>query len=148
MQEATKADPSIQAVAQLTKDGWPDHKSIVPADDTQYWSFMDEIHEADGILFKCHKVIVPSRLEPGMLGKIHKNHLGIEKSKRGARDLLYWPNMNAQVTDLISNCSSHRKNNAKKKALIQHEVPHIPWEKIACDLFTLGGKDYLLTVDY
>jgi len=52
-----------------------------------------------------------------MLGKIHESHLGIEKSKRRARDLLYWPNMNAQITDLISNCSSrlkHRKQNAKE----------------------------------
>ena len=58
--------------------------------------------------------------------------------------------MNAQITDLISNCSSclkHRKNNAKEP-LIQHEEPHRPWGKIASDLFTLGGKDYLLTVDY
>ena len=65
--------------------------------------------------------------------------------KRRARDLLLMccPNMNAQIRDLISNCSSclkHRKNNAKEP-LIQHEVPHRPWEKIACDLFTLGGKD-------
>ena len=150
LQEATKADPSLQAVAQLTKDGWPDHKSKVPANARPYWSFKDEIHEADGILFKGLKVIVPTRLQPEMLGKIHESHLGIEKSKRRARDLLYWPNMNAQITDLISNCSSclkHRKNNAKEP-LIQHEVPHRPWETIACDLFTLGGKDYLLTVDY
>ena len=150
LQGATKADPSLQAVAQLTKDGWPDHKSKVPANARPYWSFKDEIHEADGILFKGRKVIVPTKLQPEMLGKIHESHLGIEKSKRRARDLLYWPNMNGQITDLISNCSSclkHRKNNAKEP-LIQHEVPHRPWEKIACDLFTLGGKDYLLTVDY
>ena len=150
LQEATKADPSLQAVAQLTKDGWPDHKSKVPANARPCWTFKDEIHEADGILFKGHKVIVPTRLQPEMLGKIHESHLRIEKSKRRARDLLYWPNMNAQITDLISNCSSclkHRKNTAKEP-LIQHEVPHRPWEKIACDLFTLEGKDYLLTVDY
>ena len=58
--------------------------------------------------------------------------------------------MNGQISDLIANCSSclkHRKNNVKEP-LIQHEVPDRPWQKIACDLFTLGGKDYILTVDY
>ena len=85
-----------------------------------------------------------------MLKRIHESHLGIEKSKRRARDILHWPNMNGQISDLIANCSSclkHRKSNVKEP-LIQHEVPDRPWQKIACDLFTLGGKDYLLTVDY
>lgn len=39
-----------------------------------------------------------------------------EKSKQRARDILYWPNMNAQIRDLIANCSSclkQRKNNIK-----------------------------------
>ena len=149
-QEATRADQSLQTVAQLTKQGWPDHKNKVPADAKPYWSFKEEIHEADGILFKSHKMIVPERLRPEMLKRIHESHLGIEKSKRRARDILYWPNMNAQITDVIAKCSSclkHRKNNTKEP-LIQHEVPDRPWQKIACDLFTLGGKDYLLTVDY
>ena len=149
-QEATKADQSLQTVAQLTKQGWPDHKNKVPADAKPYWSFKEEIHEADGILFKSHKMIVPERLRPEMLKRIHESHLGIEKSKRRAHDILYWPNMNAQITDVIANCSSclkHRKNNTKEP-LIQHEVPDRPWQKIVCDLFTLGGKDYLLTVDY
>ena len=95
-------------------------------------------------------MIVPEQLRPEMLKRIHESHLGIEKSKRRARDILYWPNMNGQMSDLIANCSSclkHRKNNVKEP-LIQHEVPDRSWQKIACDLFTLGGKDYLLTVDY
>ena len=130
-QEATTADPTLQAVAQLTKQGWPDHKSKVPADAKPYWSFKEEIHEADGILFKNHKMIVPGQLRPEMLTRIHESHLGIEKSKRRARDILYWPNMNGQISDLIANCSSclkHRKNNAKEP-LIQHEVPDRPWQK-------------------
>ena len=85
-----------------------------------------------------------------MLKRNHESHLVIEKRKRRARDILYWPNMNAQISDLLANCSSclkHRNNNVEE-LLIQHDVPDRPWQNIACDLFTLGGKDYLLTVDY
>ena len=96
-QEATTADPTLQTVAQLTKQGWPDHKSKLPADANPYWSFKEEIHEADGILFKNHKMIFPEQLRPEMLKRIHESHLGIEKSKRRARDILYWPNMNGQI---------------------------------------------------
>ena len=31
---------------------------------------------------------------------------------------------------------------------MSHEVPPRPWEKIATDIFTLDGKDYLVTIDY
>ena len=31
---------------------------------------------------------------------------------------------------------------------MSHEVPSRPWEKIAADIFTLDGKDYLVTIDY
>ena len=30
---------------------------------------------------------------------------------------------------------------------MSHEVPSRPWEKIATDIFTLDGKDYLVTID-
>lgn len=95
-------------------------------------------------------MIVPERLRTEMLQRIDESHLGIEKSKRRARDILYWPNINAQISELIGNCSSclkHRTNSVKEP-LIQHEVSDRPWQKIACDLFTLGAKDYLLIVDY
>ncbi|KAL9969913.1 hypothetical protein ACROYT_G022191 [Oculina patagonica] len=42
-QEAAKADPALQTVAQLTKQGWPDHKNKVPAGAKPYWSFKGDI---------------------------------------------------------------------------------------------------------
>ena len=85
-----------------------------------------------------------------MLKRIQESHLGIEKSKQRVPGILYWPRMHVQITDLIANSSSclkHRKNNTKEP-LIQHEVSDRPLEKIACNLFTLGEKNYLLTADH
>jgi len=31
---------------------------------------------------------------------------------------------------------------------MSHEIPDRPWAKVAVDLFQLGNKDYLVTVDY
>lgn len=45
------------------------------------------------------------------------------------------------------NSQQVRKNNTKEP-LIQHQVPDMPRQKIACDLLALGGKDYLLSVNY
>ena len=127
--KATKEDPTLQTVAQLTKQGWPHHKHKIPANARPYWSFKEEIHEADGILFANHKMIVPERLKWKCLKRIHEiSHLGIEKSRQRAQDILYWPNINAQIRDLIANCSSclkYRKNNTKEP-LIQNQVLDSP----------------------
>ena len=55
LQDATAADRTLQTIAQLTKQGWPDHKSKELADKKPYWNFKEDTHEADGILFKNQK---------------------------------------------------------------------------------------------
>ena len=32
--------------------------------------------------------------------------------------------------------------------MISHDVPDRPWQKVAADLFTVKGKDNLVTVNY
>ena len=39
-----------------------------------------------------------------MLVKIHASHMGVEKSKRRERDILYWPGMNGQIEEMILKC--------------------------------------------
>ena len=33
------------------------------------------------------------------------------------------------------------------ETLMSHEVPSQPWERVGADIFTLDGKDYLVTID-
>ena len=69
-----------------------------------YWNYRDEISIYDGIMFKGEKVIVPKSMQREMLTLIHSSHLGVEKCKRRARDVLYWPRMNAEIEDAVSKC--------------------------------------------
>ena len=44
-------------------------------------------------------------------------------------------------------CITHR-NRQQQETLLEHYVPEAQWIKVAADLFTIYGKDYLLVVDY
>ena len=85
-----------------------------------------------------------------MLSKIHSSHLGIGKCKRRARDVLFWPGMNQQITDMISKCNTCNtyRNAQAREPLKSHELPGRPWQKIAVDLFVLDKQDYVVIVDY
>jgi hypothetical protein len=36
-----------------------------------------------------------------MLRRLHESHLGIEKTKKLARNFMYWPGLNGQISDMI-----------------------------------------------
>ena len=83
--------------------------------------------------------------------KIHLLHLGIEACLRRARECIYWPGMSAEMKQYISTCETCREldnTTHTRETLMSHEVPSRPWEKIATDIFSLDGKDYLVTIDY
>ena len=45
-------------------------------------------------------------------------------------------------------CREFDSTTYPKETLMSHEIPSRPWEKIVIDIFTLDGKDYLVTIDY
>ena len=72
-----------------------------------------------------------------MKERIHMGHMGIKRCKARARQLMYWPNINADITNMVSNCSACLKNRRyhQKEPLIAHEVPTAPWHKGAWTYF-------------
>jgi hypothetical protein len=40
---------------------------------------------------KGEKIVIPTSLRDEMLRRLHESHLGIEKTKKLARDFMYWP---------------------------------------------------------
>lgn len=58
--------------------------------------------------------------------------------------------MNAEVSDLIKQCSICNEFQVKNQKLPMqsHELPDHPWSQVAADQFKLHGKEYIVLVDY
>ncbi len=55
-----------------------------------------------------------------------------------------------QITDLISKCpvcNTFRRRNCKEP-MIEHDIPHRPWQKVGSDLFEFDHEQYIVLVDY
>ncbi|CAB4025222.1 PREDICTED: uncharacterized protein K02A2.6-like [Paramuricea clavata] len=104
----------------------------------------------NGVIFKRERIVIPKSMRPEMLQRIHSSHLGGESCFRKARDVLYWPNMSAEIKDMVEQCTTcnEYQQAQKKEPLMTHPIPECPWSRIAMDIFTLHGEDYLITVDF
>lgn len=150
LQQETLQDASLQELKHTVENGWPQTKSEAPTATSPYWNYRDEISTHNGILFRGAKVIVPRSMQPQMLKTIHSSHLGMEKCKRRARDVLYWPSMSKQIESVVSTCQTCNKYRRKntKEPLLPHPIPKRPWARVGADLCELNGHNYLIVVDY
>jgi len=102
-----------------------------------------------GVL-RGERIVIPLSLRSGMMNKLHEGHLGIEQCRILARDKIFWPNMNAQIADMIRKCSIclELRNSNRKEPIIPFQIPNLPWEVVATDLFTWNKTDYMVICDY
>ena len=96
--------------------------------------------------------MIPFTLRREMKTKLHHTdrHPGIERCRARARQIKFWPGINAELTELVSNSSAFIENRSslQRQPLINHEAPSEPWHKVGMDLFYFKGKNCLAFVDY
>ena len=146
----TDSDEEMQLLVKYIQEGWPTSKSQVASTVKQYYNYSNELSVIDGLVFKGNRLVVPKNLRIEMLNLIHFNHLGKEKCKNRAREILFWPLMNKEIDDVVDSCAicnKHRKGNVKE-TLINREVPDGPWETLGVDIFYYQGSEFLLIIDY
>ena len=150
IRQQTQADEHMQQLKQIILQGWPEDKAEVPPQLMNYFHLRDELTVQDDLIYRGERVVIPSAARRNMLTEIHAAHMGIEATLRRSRESIYWPGMTTQIADYISRCEICQQLNSKqqKETLKQHETPDRPWAKIGTDIFTLHGRDYLITVDY
>ena len=66
-----------------------------------------------------------------------------------AKETLCWPGLNDQLEQLILNFQlclkySRSKNKGTPHTPLGHEVPPVPWSKVATDIFHYESQPYLL----
>lgn len=148
----TKTDVTLSKVINFVKSGWPNHKKQIGPDNNVkfYFNLRNDICEENGLLFYNNRVIIPRSLRKEMLTILHEGHFGVEKVKNRARQVIFWPGMMNDIDNLITKCSvceKYRPNNVKEP-MLSHEIPLLPFEKIAVDILDFAGNSYLVLVDY
>ena len=150
IKEATQADAEMLALIKVIQTGWPESQDELPIPVKDYYTFRDELSVQNGLIYKGERLVVPTAIRPEMIRRIHSSHLGIQSCLRRAREAVYWPLMNGDVTAHVSACTLCKdfQTAQQKEPLISHETPNGPWQKVGVDLFEVDGIDYMVTVDY
>ena len=115
----------------------------------QFKKMKDELSVDDGLVLRGCQIVIPPCAIKDVLKKLHSSHQGIEKTKRRARQSVYWPGYcnDIQTTvEACSKCQYYRPSHAPEP-LLQEEVPTRPFEMATSDLFSYGGKDFLIYAD-
>lgn len=148
--QATSSDVILGKIRKYLIEGWPSRKKEVDADCKFYWKFLNDLILDDDLIFLNDRIIVPTSLRIEVLNQLHQSHLDIEKNKRRARSLVYWPGINSDIENKITTCIFCQKfrNANVKNEMISHEIPTLPFQKIGMDIFEFDKKDVLVIADY
>ena len=90
-------------VHRLTLNGWPDRQGHVPRAAGFYCSFrsVNELSIDGDILTKGERVVIPPSCRDNIMADLYGSHASINKAMDLARTCVYWPGMEADVTDYI-----------------------------------------------
>lgn len=116
----TAQNKQLSTLKRVIQSGWPETRKKCHPYISECWSHHDEITEADRLLLKGEKIIIPHNLRADMLRCIHTGHFGVEKSKHRARDIMFWPGMSKEIEKTVTNCDvcqTHCNTNTKEPML-------------------------------
>ena len=110
---------------QQIRSSWPDDKRHMPLEIKEYFPYRYELSEHERLVYKAQNVLISPALRSDTLKKRHRSHQGIGKTKRLARQCIFWPGMNSQIDDIISKCRTCRqhRNSNTGEPLQLHQLP-------------------------
>ena len=147
---ATTADPTLNQLRHYIFHGWPLQKWQLPQPVQHYWNYPEELAIEDGLIFKAHRLVIPTLQREEYLKDLHAGHLGEEKPLLRAGETVFWPGISDDIRNAVKACDICQKHKPaqQKEPLTPHDVPSMPWVKLGIDLFEHRSHHYLLVADY
>lgn len=153
--KATLADDDMRKLTDLVIHGFPAKIHDVPESLRNYHKINAELSTQNGLIFKGNRIVIPTALRREMLKRLHYAHSGIENSTKLARDTMYWPGIQEQLSQEVRACETCQKiaPNLPKEPMMSTEIPSLLFEVVSMDIMELNESDgnkkrYLVTVDH
>ena len=91
------SDYEMSTLKKFIEIGWPRNKNKLPEVIKKYHNIAGELYLINGWIFRNNRLVVPKNLRREMINLIHYNHLGLEKCRNRAREILFWPMMGKEL---------------------------------------------------
>lgn len=69
--EQTRHDDVLQRLCAYMQTGWPAYKHEIPVSVRAYWTYRDDMHCVQDLIFKGERLVVPTAMRKEMLKLIH-----------------------------------------------------------------------------
>ena len=89
-------------------------------------------------------MLVPKTLRNEITRLLHTGHLGIAKTINRVKEIIYWREINNNITNRVNACEICLEHRTKQKQepIIPHDIPDTPWTNVAMDIFHLVSRLY------
>lgn len=142
-------DSELKILRNFINNGWPNSKDI-PDGLHSYYKLRGELSLDNDLVFFNDRLIVPVNLRSSFMKTLHEGHIGTTKMKQIARNLYYWPHIDSHIEEYVRKCYPCQmyQNSNIKEPLLSHNIPRLPWAKLATDIMDFKAKSYLVVYDY
>ena len=113
-----------------TLTGWPRYEKDVPESLRELFNVRNLLSVSNGLLTYTDRIVVPTKLRPDMLDKIHAGHQGITKCMERARVSVWWPGITRDIKRIVGACDHCEVNrpSQKKELLMTTPLPTGSWQ--------------------
>lgn len=148
-QDKSLNDDCIKEINTYLHEGWPDIKTLY-GEVKHMFKFRNELQTNNGLLYYGTRLIVPQTLRRFVLNILHETHLGTSKINSIVDQFYYWPGIYSDIKNLVSSCAVCQKyqRSNKTEPLLNHDIPSLPFNKLAADIAEFQGKSYLVVIDF
>lgn len=146
VREEQQKDTILKKVLNNVLNGWATNIE----EELKYYKKNNEHFGIDhGILYFDDRVVIPKAMKNRILELLHVNHQGMVKMKMNARRMVWWRNMDKDITELVNTCTV-----CQARQTVQREVVTTTWkeatdpfERIHLDLCYYDNRTLLVIVD-
>nr|XP_022900863.1 uncharacterized protein K02A2.6-like [Onthophagus taurus] len=103
----------------------------------------------NGCILKGIRVVIPKKLQKGILDELHIGHTGIVRMKNLARSYVWWKGIDKDIEGLVKccrKCCLYKNNPSKQTPYHPWEYPTQPWKRIHVDYAGPFQERYFLII--
>ena len=144
-----QSDAEYQELLKVIQVGFPENKRGLTASLLPYYKLRNELSISEGLILYKQRLLIPKSQRKEVLRRLHLSHQGIERTKRRARQTVFWPGMNSDIENTVGLCEKCQSQRASlpTEPLQSDPMPDRPFVDVAVDFFSYAGRNFMVYVD-